>query len=358
MRGLPITFNGLEHISEDLKFEQLRLIENIMNSGHYMDGKYTREFEQWLAKKNNMRYALTCHSGTQALEIIAAYKRRTEEKVFIPNFTYPATANAFINAGFDVTLCDVTEDGLIDVSTRFGLVVAVGLHGIALTNKYYNYNLIEDGAQHWLANDCKRIGTTAISFDPTKNLAANGNGGAIITDDEDLYFFALDYRNNGKQFNFIRSGTNSRMSEIDCACLLAKTKYLDGWQMRRRAIAEYWIDAFKDLPVTTMINKDNIRTHALHKFVIRFEHRGKVVNDLQRAQIDARIHYKKPLSEYPAYATNLHHMIFKVAHRLADTSFSLPFYPSLSDQNVEYIANTVSHSVREAMTTRNSVSVK
>jgi dTDP-4-amino-4,6-dideoxygalactose transaminase len=114
--------------------------------------------------------------------------------------------------------------------------------------------VIEDGAQHWLANGGKRLGdATAISFDPMKNLNAYGNGGAVVTDDIDLLEFAREWCNNGKP-GHATIGTNSRMSEIDSAQMMVKTGHIDAWQKRRSDIARYWIGRLKNTGIRSLID--------------------------------------------------------------------------------------------------------
>ena len=119
--------------------------------------------------------------------------------------------------------------------------------------------IIEDGAQHWLSNNCNRIGNaTAISFDPMKNLNAYGNGGAVVTDDLDLLEFAREWTNNGKP-KHSNIGTNSRMSEIECGQMMVKTNHIDSWQERRRAIVNYWM--------TRLTFLDHLPSNSLEIFI-------------------------------------------------------------------------------------------
>ena len=103
MNGLVIPFTGLKKQYNTLRTEILDVTDEVLRSGQLMSGNYTAEFENWLAKKNQSKYAVTCHSGTNALEIIATYYRAKSginpPRAVIPSMTYVATANAFANAG-------------------------------------------------------------------------------------------------------------------------------------------------------------------------------------------------------------------------------------------------------------------
>lgn len=357
MHSIP--FFGLVKQYKNLKEELLDATDKVMQTGVYMNGPYTSTFETWLALKTKVNFAITVHSGTQALEIIAKWARidhddmmndehakdRYAPIVRVPNITYVATLNAFLNAGYEVELHDTDKNGLMLLETN-GLAdftkntCHVGLYG-ANPHKNTTPGLmsdIVDGAQHWLVADDIGEGM-AISFDPTKNLPATGNGGAIVTNNRSLYDFAYSYRSNGKS-EHETYGTNSRMSELDCAQLLVRTKYIDKWQWRRKEIRHYYLDEFKNLDIRCL-SRDHI-VHADQKFVIYTNKRDELLVYLTSKGIDVKVHYEKTLSELPI-ARNI-----KVKPDLLSTSvmltrglLSLPIYPELTDSEVEYIAKEV-----------------
>jgi len=357
LTGLTIPFNGLKKQYNNLRNEILNVTDEVLRSGQLIDGNYTVEFENWLSKKNQSRYAVTCHSGTQALEIIADHYKnilpRERRNVILPAITYPATANAFLKSGFNyhqVNIFDVDNYGILDTK-KFqlfqdnDLVVIVGLYGASVENYIKNINtgiIIEDAAQHWLADNCRRFGVaSAISFDPTKNLPNYSNGGAVVTNDLDLVEHARSWRSHGKP-NFCSVGTNSRMSEIDCAQLLVKTRYLDLWQHRRHTIAAYWIEIFTKHGIRCLIDINNVKTHGFQKFVIELDYRNIIKDKLESRKIECKIHYEKPLCELPAFFSCGNNTTFlSNAASLSRRVLSLPFYPELTDLEVEYIAEQI-----------------
>ena len=352
MNGLKIPFTGLKKQYNTLRTEILDVTDEVLRSGQLMSGNYTAEFENWLAKKNHSKYAVTCHSGTQALEIIAEYYRAQSSthppRVVIPAMTYVATANAFVRAGWEIYIADTDNLGLLDKNRvphdlSVQATVLVGLYGAAVNaDRFWGTDLIiEDGAQHWLSNKCNRIGNaTAISFDPMKNLNAYGNGGAVVTDDLDLLEFAREWCNNGKPKN-TSIGTNSRMSEIESAQMLVKTRYIDEWQTRRRNICMYWMGRLKNTGIRSLITAQNFETHAYHKFVIDIDQRDVLQRNLELKGIETRVHYKEPIHELPAYANFAGPDILSVASALSRRVLSLPVYPELTDLEVEYIIDSV-----------------
>jgi dTDP-4-amino-4,6-dideoxygalactose transaminase len=117
--------------------------------------------------------------------------------------------------------------------------------------------IIEDAAQHWLSYGCRRVANSAaISFDPMKNLNNYGNGGAIVTDDVNLLEYARSSRNNGKPTH-MDIGSNSRMSEIDCAQMLVKAGHIDAWQDRRAKISAYWMQRLQGTRARSLIDEGN-----------------------------------------------------------------------------------------------------
>ena len=352
MNGLKIPFTGLKKQYNTLRTEILDATDEVLRSGQLLGGNYTAEFENWLAKRNHSKYAITCHSGSQALEIIAEYYRQQSSvnppRVVVPSMTYVATANAFVRAGWQLWIADTDQYGLLDrrkipEDLSVQATVLVGIYGAAVNaDRFWATDLIiEDGAQHWLSNNSNRVGNaTAVSFDPMKNLNSYGNGGAVVTDDIDLLEFAREWTNNGKPAH-TNIGTNSRMSEIDSAQMLIKTKYIDNWQKRRQNICLYWMGRLKNTQIRSLITANNFETHAYHKFVIDVDKRDILKRNLELKGIETRIHYSQPLHELPAYSSYPGPDILSVASSLSRRCLSLPIYPELTDLEVEYIIDQV-----------------
>jgi dTDP-4-amino-4,6-dideoxygalactose transaminase len=221
--------------------------------------------------------------------------------------------------------------------------VLVGLYGSQVKdNKFWATDLIiEDGAQHWLSNNCHRVGNaTAISFDPMKNLPCYGNGGAVVTNDNDLFHFARAWRDNGKSTHH-STGTNSRMSEVDCAHMMVKVKHIDTWQARRKKIADYWQERLHKSEVRSLTDETNAHNHANHKFVIETNNRDILQKNLALRKIETKIHYTQPLHEVGTFRQYPGPDILSCASALSRRVLSLPIYPELSDLEVEYIIDQV-----------------
>ena len=362
-----ITHFGLDRQYKNLREELLEATDNALREGQLTDGVFAKQFKDWLSIKTKAHYVILCHSGTQALEIIARYERDTSpdqdpyanweydketyRTIRVPNLTYPATMNAFLSAGLKVELADTDRNGLLlpqeedelqKIECHVGLfgaptVAVESDNGVGVLN---NNIAIVDGAQHWFIAD-GNIGTAmAISFDPTKNLNASGNGGAIVTNNQALYDFANQWRDNGKPHHFY-SGTNSKMSEIDCAHILVRAKYIDEWQERRKQIRQYYIEQLKHIQPLRCLSA-GFEIHADSKFVVYAgPERNDLVKWLERKDIETKIHYNIPLSELPIADDMVKPDLMSTSTMLTRSLLSLPMYPELTDAEIETVANAV-----------------
>ena len=348
---MEVPFFGLDRQYSTIGHELLEATDKVLSSGRLMSGKYTEEFEDWLAKKNHSKHAIVCHSGTNALEIIAKYWWNTflvEARppiVYLPTLTFPATANAFINTGWDVRLIDSNKYGQSLHKHEFNkkeFHVYVGLYGAPIVpHSLTSDDIIEDGAQHWLSDDCTRYGhATAISFDPTKNLPSSGNGGAIVTNDSRLNDWAREYQNHGKP-SHKSVGTNSRMSELECSHLLVRKNYLYKWQERRREIVRMYNDAFNGTKVESLINTHSIKKHACHKYVISVDNRDELHSKLHNDNIQCKIHYETPLHEISCFRNLSDLDMLSKASILSRKVLSLPLFPELTNDEVNYVIERV-----------------
>lgn len=342
MPGCQVPHFGLKRQYKNIKAELLYATDQALREGCLMAGKFTSEFEDWLKLRTGCAYAITVHSGTQALEMLARYERdlfspqdKLTPKILVPNLTYPATLNAFITAGWDIELCDTDKNGLIDASQSSSgdYTCFVGLYGAPAT---YNFStgVIVDGAQHWLVADGNVGEGMAISFDPTKNLPSSGNGGAVVTHSLDLYNYIRSYRDNSKN-EFSSIGTNSKMSELDCAHLLVRSKYIDLWQARRKDIRIHYLNELANVPVRCLSR--GFRVHADQKFVIYTEDRNALYTYLTSHGIETKIHYDRALSELPVTANMTKPTKLSTSVILSRGVLSLPIYPELSDIEIDFI---------------------
>jgi dTDP-4-amino-4,6-dideoxygalactose transaminase len=131
------------------------------------------------------------------------------------------------------------------------------------------------------------------------------------------------------------------MSEVDCAQMMVKTRYIDEWQERRKKIALYWMGRLKGSGIRAFIDNTNFQTHAFHKFVVDVDQRDILQRNLALKKIETKIHYEQPLHELSAYEKCSGPDILSVASAMSRRVLSLPFYPELTDLEVEYVIDQV-----------------
>lgn len=358
-----IPFINLRKQYDSIRDEILDATDMVYRSGIHMNGPYTQALEEQVAKRIGMEHVICVHSGTQALQMIAEYNRYSfgikqdveQPKVCLPALTYPATINAWVKAGWEPIIVDTDSYGVMDMEKlpdydSYHAICTVGLYGSPVWEELFKDNgskthwkiLVEDAAQHWLSEP---FGSNpvmkAISFDPMKNLGNYGNGGAIATHDPDAANWFRKYRDNGKP-DWAIVGTNSRMSEADAAQLLVKLKHIDEWQDRRRKIAAWWLDTFEHIDeIRPVVRREYFGLHAFQKFVIDINGRNTVKDKLYNDGIECKIHYERALHEMEPYQHYENPGLLSVASSLSRRVLSLPFYPELTDTEVEYISDYV-----------------
>ena len=362
-----IPFFGVDRQYNDLREEILDATDLVYASGQVLDGPRTKLFEQTIAKMTERKYAISVNSGTQAL--IFALRALDDniklDNVLIPSQSYVATVNSVLEAGYDPVFCDVDPiSGIMDLNTiplhssNISAMMYVNLFGNILDQeRLITYQeifaddkipVIEDAAQsfggYYRGVPSGKLGDISIlSFDPTKNLNNYGSGGMILTDNSDYAEMCQSLRDNGKAHAHNVTGTNSKMSEADCAQMLVKLKYFDDWQKRRTEIAEYYtteLDGYVELiPVDPNVE------HAWSKFVVHHHSRNILNIDLLDKGIETKIHYTIPLHLHPVSYVNADVGILNGAEQFSRTCLSLPIYPELEDYEVEYIVDAIKQSI-------------
>ena len=317
------------------------------------------------------KYAVAVGSGTSALEFAYRtldfkYPDNERNKIVIPAQSFVATLNSVYEAGFEPSFCDVDRlTGLMNPATideqsdAIAAITAVNLFGNVVDfdklNTYkqiyaeHDIPVIEDAAQsfgsYYNGIPSGKLGDiSCLSFNPTKNLPAYGSGGMVLTDDAWTAEMVNNYRNNGKSSDHHMAGTNSKMSEVECAQMLVKLRYFDQWQLRRQQIADYYIEQLDGLVKIPPV-EDNV-TSSWHKFVIHVIDRYKFVTGLSEEGVETKTHYSIPLHFQPlVYQNDSKHWFLTNAEDFAKSCVSLPIYPELTDAEVEYIVDSIKHCV-------------
>jgi dTDP-4-amino-4,6-dideoxygalactose transaminase len=358
-----IPFFGVKRQYANLRKEILDAVDKVYSTGQVLDGHYTKEFEKQIAKKCHRRYAVAVNSCSQGLIFAQQVLFLENTKILIPTISFVSTINSVLLNGNEPVLCDTDDQALINLESVDYALKGAGVQGVMyvnifgntvdwdrfkMTTDFFNNDLkiIEDAAQSFGAS-YKGVPSGAmgdisvLSFDPTKNLNNYGSGGMVLTDDLNFANTLMDLRDNGKTSGHEIPGTNSKMSESDCAQMLVKLEYFNAWQSRRRQIAEYYnaeLANYVDTPKTT-----EGTVHAWHKYVIKLNDRNGLKHHLAIKGIETKIHYESPLYEHPVgypyinYAAEL----YREASAFCQECLSLPIYPELTDSEVESIVESI-----------------
>ena len=361
-----IPFFGVDRQYANIREEILEVTDQVYTSGRVLDGHNTYMFEKTIQKMTERKYACAVGSCTQALifslRAVDHPHKQHRSKVLIPSQSFVASLNAVIESGFDPVFCDVDPiTGLIDLNkipvhySEIAAIMYVNLFGNIIDyDKLTAYKqmwsddgipVIEDAAQsfgaYYRGVPSGKLGTVScLSFDPTKNLNNYGSGGMILTDDPGIWEDVNDMRDNGKGNEHVNSGTNSKMSEADCAQMLVKLKYFNDWQLRRTEIADYYtseLDGYVTIPSLDM----NVE-HAWSKYVIHHKDRAGIATFLKEAGIETKINYPRPLHlTNVAFGFEVNYSQLAGAEEFSRSCLSLPIYPELTDSEVEAVVDTI-----------------
>jgi dTDP-4-amino-4,6-dideoxygalactose transaminase len=359
-----IPFVDLNAQYNSIKQEIDTAIQDCVSGGNFIKGKIITDFENAFAGFLGIDHCLCCGNGTDALEIIlAALGIGKDDEVIVPALTWISTSEAVNNVGAEPVFVDVNRDTYtIDctrieekISSRTRAIIPVHLYGsptdmneiMALADKY-GLHVIEDCAQAHGAEYCgRKVGTfgvaSAFSFFPSKNLGAFGDGGAIVTNNNDLAVTVRKISNHGqlnKKHSHSVIGRNSRLDSIQASVLLVKLKYLNGWNQRRREAASYYLSSLQGIDSFVLPYVEQIKTHVYHLFVIRCDNRGRLIELLDEKNISWGIHYPNPLPFVEAYTYKNHkHEDFAVSHEITKKIISIPIYPEITEEQQNLICS-------------------
>ncbi|HSO66147.1 MAG TPA: DegT/DnrJ/EryC1/StrS family aminotransferase, partial [Ornithinibacter sp.] len=327
MNAVPLVDLSVQHtqIAEEVHSG----FEEVLAAGDFIGGKAVTAFEQEYAEFVGARFCVGVGNGTDALEMcLRAVGVGPGDEVVLPANTFIATAEAVVRAGARPVFVDVDPDALLldpdkveeAVTSRTRAVIPVDLFGQVAPFEQLPSSLaerglavVEDGAQSQGATRFGRsAGTfgrlTATSFYPGKNLGAYGDGGAVVTDDEDLAQHVRLMGAHGSPAKYIhdRFGFNSRLDTLQAVVLRAKLRRLPQWNEQRREAATRYDRLLADLPGVRLPTTLPGNVHVWHLYVVRVPRRDHVLRFLQSEGIGAGVHYPVPVHLTPAMARSSH----------------------------------------------------
>jgi dTDP-4-amino-4,6-dideoxygalactose transaminase len=333
-----------------------------LESGHFILGPQVVKFEESIAAYLGVQHAVGLASGTDALVIaLRALNIGEGDEVIIPAYTFFATAGTVMSVGAKPVIVDVDPQSYeVDITKieaaitpKTKAIIPVHLYGhpaemdpiMEIAHKH-GLKVIEDNAQGFGAEYLgKKTGSFGdigcLSFFPTKNLGAYGDGGAVVTNDPALAEQMRMLRAHGwkKKYYSEMVGYNSRLDAMQAAILQAKFPYLDGWNEKRRELSNRYTEHLAPLGVVTPVEREWAK-HVYHLYIIRSEKRDELQAFLKQKGIASEVYYPLPPHlSMPCRKFGYKEGDFPHAEKAAKETLALPLYPELSlEQQDEVIA--------------------
>jgi len=383
MKKIPLVDLRANYLS--IKSQIDEAISKVFENTSFIGGPILSEFESNFAKKCNAKYCIGVSSGTSAIQLaIEAYKLkyflnkypdesmnhwkydRWSKAITVSN-TFIATVESAWNAKCDISFVDVNENGLINTKLleqkveemkMFDLdfVIPVHLYGQVCDMDEINRicknkcHVIEDCAQSHFSrySDGSVVGsknTCCFSFFPGKSLGSFGDAGAITTNDPEIASLCKKLRNHGRDNKFDSDvfGYNYRMDTLQAAILNVKLNHIDEWNDKRRNIVKLYNEKLSSIKDIIIPKYDE--NYAYHLYVIRTPKRDELLKFLNENEIECGIHYKIPVHQQKVAKFLMKSLSNKeslpVTEKLSNEILSLPIYPELQIEDVEYICTKI-----------------
>jgi dTDP-4-amino-4,6-dideoxygalactose transaminase len=356
------------HIQDEIDSAVL----GVIRSAAYINGPEVKAFQAELESYLGVKHVIPCANGTDALQIaMMALGLKPGDEVITANFTYVATAEVIALLQLTPVLVDVDPHTFnIDpdaieaaITPKTKAIVPVHLFGqcadmerILAIAKKHNLFVIEDNAQAIGADYTFSDGTVqkagtmgdigATSFFPSKNLGCFGDGGAIFTNNDAYAAKLRMVANHGqnRQYYHDEVGVNSRLDSIQAAILRIKLRHLDDYAAARNAAADYYDQAFKDIPEITTPARFEKSTHVFHQYtmILNGVDRNAMRDYLLEKEVPMMIYYPVPLHLQKAYRDPRYSEgDFPVTEKLCESVASLPMQTELDEEQLAHITNSV-----------------
>ncbi len=370
----------------EIKEELLKKAEEVLSSGWYILGPNVKELESKIAEYTGTKFAKGVASGSDALLVsMMAIGIKENEGVITTPFTFFATASSIFRLGgipifvdidektFNISPdkiqevlegSEVTEDGAIvqyrGQRIKIRAIAPVHLFGqpaemdrIMEIATRYNLKVVEDAAQsigaEYRGKKVCTFGDLGIySFFPTKNLGTAGDGGMVVTNNEELDHLVKILRVHGaeKKYHHTYVGINSRLDELHAAFLLAKLPHLDRWSENRAKRAKRYMELFKENGledrVTLPKTHDKVTKHVWNQFVIKAERRDELKNFLKENGIGTNVYYPVGLHMQQCFSSlGYREGDLPVTEKVSHKVLALPMHPFLKEEEQAYVVEKI-----------------
>ncbi|WP_286443487.1 MULTISPECIES: DegT/DnrJ/EryC1/StrS family aminotransferase [unclassified Myroides] len=342
-------------------------IKEVMDSAAFINGPVVKEFTDKLAAYTKAKHVIPCANGTDALQIaLMALDLQPGDEVITPSFTFIATVEVVALLGLTPVFVDVDPDTFTvniesvqqAITPKTKVIIPVHLYGqcsnmepIMELAQANNIAVIEDNAQsiggHYVGLDgMHKTGTmgtiSSISFFPSKNLGAYGDGGVIMTNSDELASKMLKICNHGSEKRYYHEivGVNSRLDSIQAAVLKVKLKYLDQYCDKRRAVAAFYNRVLGNHPHLRTPFEPAYSHHVYHQYTLILEgiDRDAVHEALAKRGVPTMIYYPVPCHQQEMFK-NLQDRSYDLPHTeyLVSKVLSLPIHTELTEEEMTFI---------------------
>jgi dTDP-4-amino-4,6-dideoxygalactose transaminase len=338
-------------------------IQEVIDNTSFIMGKYLKNFEGNYAKFCKTEHAIGCSSGTTAvhLALLVAGLNKGDEVITVPN-TFIATTECISYVGGKIKFVDVEPDTALinidklekSITSKTKAIIVVHLYGQMPNMKRireiaddHNIFLIEDAAQahaaEWNGHQPGYYGDVAsYSFFPAKNLGCFGDGGGVVTNNDEIAEKISLLVNHGrsKKYEHLIEGYNYRLDPLQAAILNAKLPHLPKWTNQRRTHAKFYNDHLPE-EVHVPVEAENAK-HVYYMYEIRTKKRDELMQYLKEKGIHCGIHYPIPLHLQPAYKElGFKQGSYPVSEILAKEILSIPIYPELTEEQYTYVVDSI-----------------
>jgi len=344
--------------------KQKEAVLNVLSTTSFILGENVHKFEEEFAAYCGAKYGIGVSSGTEALylALLTAGITAGDEVITVPN-TFIATSNSIIHANATpvfVEIDPITYTMDVDklkekISNKTRAIIPVHLYGhpadmdpIVELAAQYEIPVIEDACQahggKYKGTPTGSIGDLAcFSFYPSKNMTVCGDGGMIVTDNEEFTEKIRMLRSHGQRVKNRHDliGFTARLSEISAAIGREQLKELDNWNKKRRANAALY-DELLEKNIIKPIEKE-WAYHVYHLYVAQCEKRDELVDFLTKNEIGVGIHYPIPIHLQPAYIDRFDFSsgMYPISEKIANKIISLPVHPALNEEDVQFVAEKI-----------------
>jgi len=362
MYKVPFVAYSLQY--KNLKKEIERAIDNVLLRGDLILRKDVEVFEKKLANFVGTKYAVGLNSGTDALflSLLSAGIGKGDEVITVSH-TFMASIAAIVQCGAKPILVDVADDFLMDtdkiekvITSKTKAVMPVHLNGrmcdmdkLMKVAKKHNLLVIEDAAQSLGAKYKGKMAgsfglTGCFSFYPAKILGCFGDGGAITTNSLKIAENIRYLRDHGQKSktNIVFFGWNSRLDNLQAAILNVKFKYLSEWIKKRKKTAEIYnkgLSGISEIKIPPSSDSNHKYSDVYQNYVLRAQKRDKLSRFLKEKGVETLI--KDPIANHLHLKLGLSHFKLPLTEKLAKEVISLPMYPELTRQQIEYVIKSV-----------------